>query len=253
MKQTITLVALCGAALFSTACVSKVGSPVGADLRSAYTLVETRAALTEGDSIPDRYDRSVTALMEDPEGFSDDYEARMAAHAGGELPADGRGEALLTFLIADQTNGRVASGFTGERPARLDVEVVSTTFPNAATMMLVGEVISLGYTFELVDVETGQALVQSNEPIYPIIERSAGVGGGLLGLALRGGGEGRHLLDLENMADATAQELAAILLGGMIFPRDEEKIEVYDPPVSAASTEAEEALAHEAMPASTSR
>lgn len=253
MKKIITLVALCGAALLSTACVSKVASPVGEDLRSAYTLVETRAALSEGDRIPDRYDRSVTALMEDPDGFDAAYQARLEAHAGGEMAVDERGETLLTFLIADLTNGRVAGGFTGERPARLDVEVVSTTFPNAATMMLVGEVIGLSYEFELVDVETGETLVESNAPIAPIIDRSAGAGGGLLGLALRGGGEGRHLLDLENMADATAQELTAILLGGMIYPGDEKKIEVHGVPASAASAPADDGDAGEAMATPTSR
>ncbi|MCR9129688.1 MAG: hypothetical protein NXI12_09210 [Alphaproteobacteria bacterium] len=234
MTSLFKLAAACLAAVGTTACVSQVETPVGSDIRSAYALVDTRTDLAEGRQVPDRYDRSVASLIDDPEGFSEDYVARMDAYAEGGLSEDNGGETLLAMLINEETSARLTRNFTGERPARLNVEVVSTTFPNTATMMLVGEVIGLQYEFELVDVETGEIVVESVEPIAPIVDRSAGAGGGLLGLALRGGGENRHLLDLENMANATAQELAAILGGGMIYESDVDKIEVHGP-VSAAS------------------
>ncbi|MFW6299794.1 MAG: hypothetical protein ACOC20_02590, partial [Oceanicaulis sp.] len=161
-------------ALMTTACVSQVETPVGPEVRAAYMLVETRTDMAEGQTIPDRYDVTVNNLRTDPEGLSDDQEARMDAYADGGLSEENAGETLLTFLINQETEARLARRFTGDRPARLNVEIVSTIFPNAATMMLVGEVIGLTYEFELVDLLTGEVVVESVEPIAPIVDRSAG-------------------------------------------------------------------------------
>ena len=91
-------------------------------------------------------------------------------------------------------------------------------------MMLVGEVIGVTYEFELRDAATGEILVGTTEPIAPFVQRSAGAGGGMLGLALRGGGSNRHVMDLQNLATASSEEIVAILSGGEIFPGDVEKL-----------------------------
>lgn len=49
----------------------------------------------------------------------------------------------------------------------------------------------------------------------------------ILGLALRGGGSNRHVMDLQNLATASAEEIVAILSGGEIFPGDVEKLSVH--------------------------
>ncbi|MEQ8406084.1 MAG: hypothetical protein RKE49_13385 [Oceanicaulis sp.] len=236
MQTPLKLAAIGVLALFATACASKVQSPVGADIRSAYALVETRAALTEGETVPDRYDRSVSDMVADPDAFTNDHGSRLAEfvedHPG--LSDDAGGERMLGFLIEEEAQALAQGHFDGQRPARLEVEVTSTTFPNAATMMLVGEVIAIAFDFTLVDAVTGDVLAESTQPISPFVNRSAGAGGGLLGLALRGGGDTRHLMDLQAMASATSAMLNDILSGGEIDQFVNNRITVNPVPDAAA-------------------
>lgn len=215
------------ALIVCSACVSNVASPVGDSYRSALILDGVTVALPAEDRIPDRYDRSVMEYLETDNAMSaNGIETFMqfASERGG-LREDRAGELMLEYLIEDELNRRLTGVFRGSDPAVLEVDIVSTTFPNAATMMLVGEIISVGYDFELTVGASGQIAVSTTEPLTPIVDRSAGAGGGLLGLALRGG-ENRHLRDLQNMATAVSEQLTDILAGRMLLENQAERVSV---------------------------
>lgn len=226
----IHLVLVSMAMLMTTACASQVASPFGAETSSQLEIGSIDVQLSEDDRVPDRYDESVMQLI-DP-----DFEGRLDqrviddlttfADAHGGIQPDTAGERMLEFLIAQELEDRLSDSFTGSRPVSVNVDILSSTFPNAATMLLVGEVIGLTYEVSVTDDTSGNILLDTNTPISPMVDRSAGAGGGLLGMALRGGGSNRHILDLQAMARAAGAEIEAILEGGSIYGSDANKLVV---------------------------
>lgn len=212
-----SILACVGVLLACTACATTEPSPVTADYRDSFRVVALSAALEDGREIPDRYDTSVNELMQNPAIVSSrqatDFQA-FADTRGGLTPTNS-GELFLEFLIQTELDLLVTPHYRGERPAELELTITSTTFPNAATMMLVGEMIGISYEYTLSDLETESPLVRTMQPVSPFVDRSAGAGGGLLGLALRSG-EDRHILDLQNMADAVVADVTNTLRGDPI-------------------------------------
>lgn len=222
-------------ALGAAAC-STTPSPVSDVYRTGYAVETVGVALSDPEGVPDRYDASVMRILEESGAIAptDEAQFREFAEAAGGLTADNAGERMLEFLIATQLNEGLPRHFSGARPAGIAVEVIDTTFPNAATMLLVGEVIGAKYHLRMTDTGSDTVLVQSNEPIIPVVQRSAGAGGGLLGMALRSG-ENRHLQDLQNVATGIAEEVITILSGGQIYPYDAKKLDIYPVPADEAS------------------
>ena len=219
------------AALSLGACAASIQSPVSADFRDPFVLQDVNAVLAGPGRLPERYNESISALLADTvitgeahERINDDL-AAFIEDRGGFSPQTS-GARVLEFLTANKIEAELDGVFTGFRPARLDVRIVSTTFPNAATMLLGGEMIAVRFMFELSDARTGAVLVATERPLAPYVQGSAGATGGVLGLALRGGGQNRHVMDLQSVADAIAREIAAILSGGEISALTSERIRV---------------------------
>ena len=220
------------AVIACSACSTVRPSPVGPAYSDTYSINEVAVSLTDGDRVPDRYDASVMSILEDDERVSDrqkeEFEAFAADHGG--LTQENAGELFLEYLVWDRLNRLLPGYYRGDAAAALNVEIVSTTFPNTATMLLVGEVIGTSYEFTLSDQRTGDVVVETIESIAPIVQPSAGSGGGLLGIALRGSNEHRHLLDLQRMADAIANEITDIIARNAIHSSDEDKVVVHPIP-----------------------
>lgn len=219
---------ICVTALLAcSACASMAPSPVTAEYRSAYGLNTISVQLPAADKIPDRYDDSVNRML-----FTDDYIASdeaagfvSYAESRGGLTTDNSGELFLEFLVASALERQLPGYYTGDRESELAINIVSTTFPNTATMMLVGEVIGTRFDFTLTDVQSGTLLVRSQSPLSPFVQPSAGAGGGLLGIALRSG-QDRHLMDLQRIAAAISNDAIAVLSGQQIYPHTAERIDL---------------------------
>lgn len=195
--------------VLSAGCVQSVTNPITDEFRNGFTIRELGTNLTQ-EKLPNRYDTAVNEIIASDE-FARYREAfdDFATKRGG-LTETNSGEMYLLFLIHSSVDDTKAEYFTGDRPATLNIDVQNTTFPNAATMLLVGEIISISYKLKLVDNESGIDLLAS-ETLTPAVNRSAGAGGGLLGVVARGGGTNRHVKDLENMALAVSGQVRAIL------------------------------------------
>ena len=193
-----------------TACVQKAASPVTTEMRTTYAINTINTGLSQ-EKLPDRYDEAVNEYIASGNLAisSPDFDA-FAEEKGG-LTDTNSGELYLLYVIHKGVRNIAGSTFVGEREATLNIDVQSTVFPNAATMMLVGEVIGISYMLDVSDDATGTKVLESSERLSPYVDRSAGAGGGLMGLALRGAGASRHVKDLENLAIAVATQVNDIL------------------------------------------
>ena len=159
----------------------------------------------EGKKIPDRYDKAARDYLNEGANSTEKHEFEVFSEGlepSAESDEDYTGEAFLTWLIQRRLDGGTQAILRGETDVTLSVELKSTTWPNTATMMLVGEMIGTKFEFSLTD-EDNETVVESIGELSPFVQRSAGGGGGLLGMALRSGNS-QHLTDLERVADATA-------------------------------------------------
>jgi hypothetical protein len=223
------VLAFCAAAILS-ACVSKVNNPVTSDLREQFTVEKINVALSQ-EQLPDRYDESVNEYVasEDFARFRDEFIA-FADERGG-LTEQNSSELFLQHILEKGVQSLPATGFAGDRAATLNVDIQSTAFPNAATMMLVGEVIGISYMFDLTDDITGAKIIESKTRLSPFVDRSAGAGGGLLGMAMRGSGTERHIKDLENLAIAAATQINNILGASQIEEPVAKALAINQPPL----------------------
>lgn len=212
MKSLRAACAAMAGLVLTSACVSNVDNPVTAEFREAYSIQSVETTLTKQPEVPDRYNEAVMTYVggEDIDP-ADQASFEAFAEAKGGLSETNAGDLFLQWLIEDGLEERLASRYTGTGSASIDITIQDTTFPNTATMMLVGEIIGINYDVSMTDSSTGKVLVATNEQLVPFVERSAGAGGGLLGLALRGGGTDRHIMDLDRVAEAVVSELETIL------------------------------------------
>lgn len=196
--------AFAAAAFLLPACASNAKNPISSEVITTYDAGVISVSLADGKKIPDRYDEAARTYLNTSASASekasfDEFSQDLQPSAPSD--DDYTGEAFLTWLIKRQLEGRMDVALQGDTETTLDVELKSTTWPNTATMMLVGEMIGTNFEFSLTD-ENDEAIVESVGEISPLVQRSAGAGGGLLGLALRSGGS-QHLTDMERVADAT--------------------------------------------------
>ncbi len=217
---------ICVSALIAcSACASMESSPVTAEYRSGYALNSISVKLPAEAEIPDRYDVSVNRILAADDRLASDDAAAFRRYADGQggLTAANSGELFLEYLVASALERQLPAFYTGDRESGLEIEIVSTTFPNAATMMLVGEVIGTQFVMTLTDTNNGAMLVHSTAPLSPFVQPSAGAGGGLLGIALRSG-QDRHLMDLQRIAAAISNDTIAVLAGQPIYAHNVERL-----------------------------
>lgn len=193
-----------------TACVQKAASPVTTEMRTTYAINTINTGLSQ-EKLPDRYDEAVNEYIASGNLAVSHPDFDAFAEKNGGLTETNSGELYLLFVIDKGVRNIASSAFAGKRDATLNIDVQSTVFPNAATMMLVGEVIGISYMLDVSDDATGTKVLESSERLSPYVDRSSGAGGGLMGLALRGAGATRHIKDLENLAIAVSTQVNDIL------------------------------------------
>lgn len=180
MKNRNIVIAV--SAFLITACASNAKNPIGNEIITNYNASAISVTLMDGKKIPDRYDNAARDYLN--EGANETEKTEFEAFIEGLEPSaesdeDYTGEAFLAWLIQRQLDGKTGAMLRGETDATLDVELKSTTWPNTATMMLVGEMIGTKFEFSLTD-ENDEVVVESVGAISPFVQRSAGAGGGCL-------------------------------------------------------------------------
>ena len=233
---------LAASGLLAQGCASQVVNPIGPEFRRAYDVERIEVRLTDPQGLPDRYDEAVATFYGDamPESEKAGFDAFRAGS-----PEDEIAEQYLVYRISTILNERVPPTFRGERPARVTVDVTNTTFPNAATMMLVGEIKNITYDLRFVDGVDGDVLAETPKRMPVGGDRSAGAGG-LLGMALR---SGQHMNDLETLATNAAESASDFLIADTVssvvvkrvtaYP---DRIETEPPSASAMPTPIDEPM-----------
>ena len=221
--MSFTTRAAIGAALLVTAsgCASQVVNPVGPEFRRAYAVERVTVSLTDEQGLPDRYDEAVTVFY--GEGMPVSEKAAFDAFREGTAP-DQIAEQYLVYRIDQLVNERVPVVYRGSRPATATMDITNTTFPNAATMMLVGEIKNITFDLRVTDAEADAVLIETPKPMTVAGDASAGAGGGLLGLALR---SGQHMNDLETLANNAAEVAADFLAADTVSSAIVKRIAVY--------------------------
>ena len=196
--------------LAAQGCASQVVNPVGPEFRRAYGVERVEVALVDPQGLPDRYDEAVTKFYGEtmPESEKTAFDAFREGSAEDEIA-----EQYLVYRIDTILNARVPQSYRGDRPAQAVVEITNTTFPNAATMMLVGELKNITYDLRLTDALDGDVLVETPKQVGVVGDSSAGAGGGLLGMALR---SGQHMNDLETLATNAAESASDFLIADTV-------------------------------------
>jgi hypothetical protein len=207
-------------------------TPVPDDVRVRMAEPEVTVAMAEGKQVPDRYDEAVAAFMEEamPADSRAEFEAFVAARENADDPLV-LADRYLEWRVETELEGALGRSFRGQAPADLDIELVQVNTPNAATMMLVGEIKSARYEATLTDRQSGKTVV-SYGPVTPIAEPSAGAGGGLLGMALRTG-DNQLMNDLEVLAESVSAQIKGVLIGPMADKSIIKKINVETANISA--------------------
>ena len=240
-KHLVRGAAIAALGLAAQGCASQVVNPVGPEFRRAYDVERVEVTLADPQGLPDRYDTAVAKFYDEtmPESEKTAFDAFREGSAEEDIA-----EQYLVYRIDAILNERVPVTFRGERPARATFEITNTTFPNAATMMLVGEIKNLTYDLRLEDAIDGDVLVETPKKMTVAGDRSAGAGGGLLGMALR---SGQHMNDLETLASNAAVSASDFLTADTVSSVVVKRVTAYpdriesDGPVMTLEREAEEA------------
>ena len=224
LRKSVALAAL---GLLAQGCASQVVNPVGPEFRRAYDVERVEVRLTDPQGLPDRYDTAVSKFYDGtmPESEKADFDAFRAGSAEDEIA-----EQYLVYRIDAILNERVPPTFRGARPGRVTVDVTNTTFPNAATMMLVGEIKNITFDLRFVDAVDDDVLVETPKQMVVGGDRSAGAGGGLLGMALR---SGQHMNDLETLATNAAEQASDFLVADTVSSMVVKRVTAYPDRIEA--------------------
>ena len=212
-----------------TACATTATTPVNSATINQLKFMSVDVNFSEDRSIPDVYDKAVKTLVSGDEAAnstaSGSFLKYVNENGGSGENDDLLAERYLEYRIGEEISSGLATSLNGERSVDIIIDIDKVQTPNAATMFLVGEIKGIRYDMDVVDSTTKEIVIDLTKPSSPFVERSAGAGGGLLGMALRAGKD-TNLTDLEQLAAAVAVEVRQILLGPMVNKSVKDKIRV---------------------------
>lgn len=226
MKKT--LLTLCSTAMLLSACSTVTKSPVDQAFQSQLKLGQVDVSFPADRKVPAVYDKAVRSLVDGEIVNTSDTVALMTyidSNGGAGDEDEALGERYLEYRIEEELKLNLENALVGPREVDLDVDIEKIVTPNAATMILVGEVKGINYDLKVKDADTGTVLLEYTEPSKPFVERSSGALGGALGLALRSGKD-TNLQDLEQMIEAVVIEIKQILTGTEVNKTVVKKIRV---------------------------
>lgn len=203
------------AAIVLTACATSVTSPVSKSFAETAQYSKVDVTFAEDRSVPGVYDAAVQRLMDADDGETLDlarFQTYIDSHGGAGDEGSNLAERYLEYRISDEVSALLKANLTGETPVDVAINIEKVITPNAATMLLVGELKGIEYDLEVVNAVSGDVMLDLTKPSSPPVERSAGATGGLLGLALRSGKD-TNLEDLEQMILAVSEEVGQIMGG----------------------------------------
>ncbi|WP_298915098.1 hypothetical protein [uncultured Algimonas sp.] len=202
-----------------TACATTTSSPIDSTVfQDSLRLGDVTVSFAEDRAVPGVYDKAVAALLD---ADADSVIVRSAfsdyinANGGRGAEDDQLGERYLEYRIAEEVAARLRGNLTGERDVDVTIDIEKIATPNAATMLLIGEVKGINYDMDVTDAATNAVLIDLVEPSNPFVERSSVLSSGLLGMAARTG-SGTHIKDLEQMVFAVAEEVSQIMTGAEV-------------------------------------
>ena len=212
-----------------SACATTAPTPVDNSLINSLKFSAVNVKFAEDRSIPTVYDNAVKTLIDtgepDTSAAIKSFMAYVDANGGSGTENDRLAERYLEYRIAEEVKFGLSTSLNGTKPIDVLINVEKVQTPNAATMLLVGEVKGIEYDLDVVNSETKEVVLDLSKSSSPFVERSVGAGGGLLGMALRSG-KNTNLTDLEQLASAVAVEVRQILLGPMVNKTVRKKIRI---------------------------
>lgn len=219
-----------GPAVFAAilgACSTTAPNPVAADFRQSLGFGGVEVAFNDARSVPGVYDRAVRRLLDgDEAGLLDreDFDVYLGSRGGAGAEDEHLAERYLEYRIASELVSTLGANLRGEVPVDVLVNVERVLTPNAATMLLVGEIKGVHYDLDVVSADGADTvLLDLTEVSKPRVDRSSGGGGGLLGLAIRAGAD-TNVRDLEQMVAAVSGEVSGILASDTVNKSVADKI-----------------------------
>ncbi|MEE9273260.1 MAG: hypothetical protein V3U57_08350 [Robiginitomaculum sp.] len=186
---------------------------------------------SEDRSIPEVYDKAVKSLIDGEDGKNSmaatAFQKYVDANGGAGNEDDQLAERYLEYRIGEEVKSGLSASLNGTNPIDIIIKIDQVQTPNPATMFLIGEIKSIRYDLDIVDSETKDVIIDFTKPSTPFVAKSAGAGGGLLGMALRIG-KNTKITDLEQLATAVSNEVRQILLGPVVNTSVLDKIRVAD-------------------------
>lgn len=197
------------------ACSTTTANPVASDFKESLSFSGIEVAFDDSRSVPEVYDKAVRELIDEGEDSilnTEDFATYLDSRGGPGEGDDRLAERYLEYRIAEEVASTLAESLSGDVPVNVLIDIERVITPNAATMLLVGEIKAIHYDLDVVEADGGTVLLDFSEVSKPAVDRSSGAGGGLLGLAIRAGVD-TNIQDLEQMAGAVSEEVAQILAG----------------------------------------
>lgn len=195
-------------------CTTTVVSPVDYQVLDLVSMPDVKVVMNDKANLPPAYDNAVRREVDSNtrsrvmDQFADYLETGVdVGDADSELA-----EVYFSWSVERNLNQNLRGYFEGDTPSDLQLDIENITTPNAATMMLVGEMKSVKYDLELTSETAEYPIVAMTAPVVVQAEKSAGAGGGLLGMALRAG-DGQHLSDLHQLIASVSRDVHAIFSG----------------------------------------
>ena len=227
--MNLKMTALACSVLGLAACATTAPTPIKGATINQFKLSAVDVDFSETRSIPEVYDNAVKALI-DGDGYQNsvgvvNFQKYVDANGGAGNDGDQLAERYLEYRIEEEIKSALKTSLNGPTPVDIVIKIDKVQTPNAATMLLVGEIKSIRYDLDVIKSGTNNIMIDLSEPSTPFVERSAGAGGGLLGLALRSGTD-TNLSDLEQLASAVSVEVSQIMLGPVVNKTVLDKIRV---------------------------
>jgi len=214
MKNHLAIASIILLTIGASACSTTGPTPVSPQFSATYNVNQVNVKMAGDRSIPKVYDKAVAVLIDSETGSREavNLQQYIKANGGRGIDDDQLAERYVEYRIGEDIQRTFSSALVGDRPANFDINIEKVSTPNAATMILVGEIKGVRYDMDIIDQQSGQTVIDLTEASSPFVEKSLGAGGGLLGLAMRAG-KNTHVSDLEQIIAAVTNEIRTILLG----------------------------------------
>ena len=149
-----------------SACATTAPTPVDNSLINSLKFSTVNVKFAEDRSIPTVYDNAVKTLIDtgepDTSAAIKSFMAYVDANGGSGTENDRLAERYLEYRIAEEVKFGLSTSLNGTKPIDVLINVEKVQTPNAATMLLVGEVKGIEYDLDVVNSETKEVVLDGS-------------------------------------------------------------------------------------------